>query len=64
MLTQIVQDLMAAGMSQKAISERVGCSQPYICDIANGKSGKRPGFEIGTKLTDLHREVCGGQAAA
>lgn len=64
MWKQIVSDLIESGLSQKEISERVGCSQPYICDLASGKAGKRLGFEVGKRLTELHQERCGDQAAA
>lgn len=64
MWKQIVSELLDSGLSQKELSELIGCSQPYICDLASGKAGKRLGFELGKRLTDLHQERCGDRAAA
>ncbi|MBN9092035.1 MAG: helix-turn-helix domain-containing protein, partial [Pandoraea pnomenusa] len=56
-----VSELMTAGWTQKAIAERVRCSQPTISDVANGKVGKkRPSHCLVTALEELHRQVCGG----
>ena len=70
-LQDMVHRLIEAGLTQKEIGERVGCSQPTISDIAQGKIGKkRPSYSLVIGLEKLisetanHREVEAGNAAA
>lgn len=54
----MVQTLLAGGMTQKAIADRIGCTQPTISDIASGKIGKaRPSYKIVSGLETLMREL-------
>jgi len=59
-----IADLMAAGLSQREIAERVGASQPHICDLLSGKRGKRIGYELGRKIDKLHQKTCGAEKTA
>lgn len=57
-LQTMVQTLLAAGLTQKVIAARVGCSQPTISDIATGKIGKaRPSYQLVKALEELMREL-------
>ncbi|BDD90892.1 hypothetical protein PanNE5_03320 [Pandoraea sp. NE5] len=59
-IQQIVLELIDAGWTQKAIADRLGCSQPTISDIAHGRVGKkRPAYKIVVGLENLHAEVFG-----
>ena len=42
-------------MTEKQIGDRVGCSQPSVNRIRNGKQS--PGYEVGTKLVALRDEM-------
>jgi transcriptional regulator with XRE-family HTH domain len=53
---QLISELMARKWTQSRIADRVGVSQPTISELANGKS-KSTSYEIGNKLTALHKEV-------
>lgn len=54
----MVQALIAGGMTQKAIADRIGCTQPTISEIASGKVGKaRPSYKIVSGLETLMREL-------
>lgn len=54
---KILTDLIASGMTQKAIGDEIGISQGAIAQVLNDKDGKRRGFryETGAKLIELHR---------
>ncbi|MBR8343051.1 helix-turn-helix domain-containing protein [Burkholderia ambifaria] len=53
----MVNRLLAAGMTQKAIADHIGCSQPTISDMAAGKIGKhRPTYQIVRGLQELLAE--------
>lgn len=54
MWQDIIKYLVSRGLSQRDIAKQVGVSQAHICDLANGKRGKRIGYELGQKLNDLH----------
>jgi transcriptional regulator with XRE-family HTH domain len=57
-LQDMVQTLLAAGLTQKAIADRIPCSQPTISDIASGKVGKaRPSYRLVSGLERLIREL-------
>lgn len=50
----ITQLRQRAGLSQKAIGEAIGCSQPNVSDMEAGKSGiKRPSYDLVSKLQAL-----------
>ncbi|NMV36944.1 helix-turn-helix domain-containing protein [Ralstonia insidiosa] len=54
----MVQTLLAAGLTQKAIAARIGCSQPTISDLAAGKIGKsRPSYRLISGLEAMIREL-------
>lgn len=57
-LQDMVQTLLASGLTQKAIADRIPCSQPTISDIAAGKVGKaRPSYRLVSGLERLIRET-------
>ncbi|SIT43729.1 hypothetical protein BN2476_350261 [Paraburkholderia piptadeniae] len=54
----MVQRLLAGGHTQRSIADRLGCSQPTISDIANGKIGKkRPAYQLVRGLEQLVNEL-------
>jgi len=58
MWKEIIQELLMAGLTQGQIAERVQVTQTHISDLLHEKRGKRLGFEIGSRLIALHKEVC------
>ena len=53
--------LIAAGFTQKAIADYIGCSQPTISDVAQGKVGKkRPSYGVVTGLQKMRTLVESG----
>lgn len=58
----VIGELEASGLTQKEIADRVGCSQPYVSQLKSG-ARKKPEFETGQALVDLHRERVPGEAA-
>lgn len=58
MWKEIIQELLNTGLTQGQIAERVQVTQTHISNLLHEKRGKRLGFEIGTRLIALHREVC------
>jgi len=61
MWAEIINELLDAGLSQGEIARRVGCSQPYISDLARGNCGKRIGWDLGKKIKDLHEQEIHGR---
>lgn len=51
---EYIQDLIDAGMTQAAIGESIGLSQPSIADLLNGHT-KSVRWEVGDKLIALHK---------
>jgi predicted transcriptional regulator len=53
---KLIHDLVASGLTQVEIANRVGCSQPTIAMLASG--GQRDvRWTCGEKLRALHRKV-------
>ena len=64
-LQSMVLRLLAAGRTQRTIADRIGCSQPTVSDIANGKIGKkRPAYSLVKGLEDLLKELPACSAAS
>lgn len=60
-LQRMVLRLLAAGRTQRTIADRIGCSQPTVSDIANGKIGKkRPAYSFVKGLEELLAELDAG----
>ena len=55
---KITLQLLATGVTQQELANRVGCSQSTINAFANGNRGSRPTFAIGQRLVELHKELC------
>lgn len=51
----LIADLAKAGVSQKAIGEAIGLSQPAVSDLARGRT-QRIEWAAGQKLFELHRQ--------
>jgi transcriptional regulator with XRE-family HTH domain len=47
----VITDLEGAGLTQSAIAEKAGCSQPYVSQLKSG-ARKSPDFEVGKALVD------------
>ncbi len=60
---KIISDLMRAGLTQKAISEKSGLSQPAISDLHTGKQ-RTVTWEVGETLRALHKVHCANLEAA
>lgn len=54
----LIQDLVASGLTQVEIANRVGCSQPTIAMLASGAQ-RDIRWTYGEKLRALHRKVMG-----
>lgn len=56
-IANLVTRLQASGMTQSQIADAVGCTQPTISDLANGKIGKsRPSYKIVEGLIALAKK--------
>lgn len=55
---KLTQDLIASGLTQVEIANRVGCSQPTIAQLASGAQ-RDVRWTYGEKLRSLHRKVVG-----
>ena len=51
--TQIIRDLMAAGLTQIEIARRIGASQALVSALLNGKR-RSPNWKLGDSLIKLH----------
>jgi transcriptional regulator with XRE-family HTH domain len=60
--SNIISELVAAGIKQVEIADACETSQGYISDLLNGKS-KQPNWRIGDALLRLHREATSAKAA-
>lgn len=58
----LISDLIASGLTQAQIAERVGCSQATVSELMNGKT-ETPNFALGTALVALHKKAKRKQAA-
>lgn len=61
--SNIISELVAAGVKQVQIAEACDTSQGYISDLLNGKS-KQPSWRIGDTLIRLHEQTVRGTKAA
>lgn len=59
---QMIHDLQAAGMTQVAIGESIGKSQPWVSDVLSGKC-TRLKWEDAEALRRLHAERVQKEAA-
>lgn len=59
---KLTQDLIASGLTQVEIANRVGCSQPTIAQLASGAQ-RDVRWTYGEKLRSLHRKVVGRRKA-
>ena len=60
---KITEALLATGLTQQALAERVPCSQSAISKFSRGNRGSRLTLAIGLRLIELHKELCGKSAA-
>lgn len=52
----LISDLEGAGLTQKEVAKKAGCSQPYISQLKGGRR-KGPDFIIGQALVDMHKKA-------
>jgi hypothetical protein len=52
----LVNELMAAGVTQVQIAQECRCAQSSISDLRSGAI-EHPRFEIGAKLVELHKKA-------
>lgn len=55
---KITSDLLSTGLTQKALSELVPCSQSLISALLRGERGVRLTYKIGSRLNELHGDRC------
>lgn len=55
---QIVNDILNTGLTQAELGVKVGCPQSTISDFSSGKRGKRPSWNVGSALVELHKSLC------
>ena len=60
---KITEELLATGLTQQALADKVPCSQSAINAFSRGNRGRRPTLTIGLRLLELHKELCGKAAA-
>ncbi|MEK7916619.1 hypothetical protein [Burkholderia contaminans] len=60
----LIADLMRSGLTQMEIERRSGVDQSTVSGLYTGKRGKRVSYEVMSKLTALHDEVCASSSAA
>jgi transcriptional regulator with XRE-family HTH domain len=58
----LIDELVAAGLSQAKIAAECGTSQSHISGLYRG-ARKTPGWDLGNKLISLHSERCEKVAA-
>jgi transcriptional regulator with XRE-family HTH domain len=58
-MKKITEELLASGLTQQALADKVPCSQAAINAFSRGKRGQRPTLTIGLRLMQLHSELCG-----
>jgi transcriptional regulator with XRE-family HTH domain len=53
----LLENLIAAGLTQVEIARRIGCTANYLSMIRAGRRGQRPGFEFMSKMAELNKEL-------
>jgi transcriptional regulator with XRE-family HTH domain len=53
----MIKALRSAGLTQSAIAERTGLSQGYICDLEQGRHGKRVGHSVFQRIAALYFSI-------
>lgn len=53
-LQDMVRDLIRSGMNQTQIAEQIGCKQPSVSEILNGKNNA-PHYTVVMALIALHK---------
>jgi transcriptional regulator with XRE-family HTH domain len=59
----LLQELKAAGLTQKQVADFCGCSQVTVSDLARGKTFD-PSFSIGRQIVSLHARKAKRRKAA
>lgn len=57
-IQKIVSELLESGLTQQELADLVPCQQSTISSYLKGTRGKRPSFEIGLRIIDLHKQRC------
>lgn len=56
-LKKLASEILATGLTQKALGDLIGRSQAQVSDLVNGKT-KTVEYSVGKKLKSLHRKHC------
>ncbi len=58
---EVVQDLIIEGDYTTALlAHECGCTETYIRSLRDGKTKGNPGYVIGARLIELHKEMASG----
>lgn len=49
--SEMIAELISLGLSQQAIADKVGCSQPTVCRIQKGAD---PGYKLGRRIESFY----------
>lgn len=58
-IQKITCELLATGLTQQQLADKVPCSQSTVNAFAHGNRGSRPTLRIGMRFIELHAELCG-----
>ncbi|CAJ0701710.1 hypothetical protein LMG19089_02907 [Ralstonia edaphis] len=54
---KLARDILASGLTQKALGDLIGRSQAQVSDLVNGKT-KTVEYCVGERLKSLHKKRC------
>ena len=60
----ITSEILASGLTQQELAEKVPCSQSLISALIRGERGTRLSFQIGQSLLKIHKQRCKKKAPA
>lgn len=63
MFAKLLSEIKEVGLTDMAIAEVIGTSQPSVTRLRNGQT-KEPGYSIGTAILRLHRRICAKKKGA
>ncbi len=56
MFAKLIDELIASGMTEAQIAEKIGRSQPSVNRMRT--KGQVPDYFVGSRLVDLHQRTC------
>jgi len=57
-INQIVAEMLATGLTQQELADKVPCNQATISKFVRGDRGERPTMKLGNRLLKLHKKIC------